>query len=62
MVFEKNEATIVFMYCDTSRKIMNATSKTHPASMFMYKDIDDITNKLLEGEWTIAERYDKVEL
>ena len=62
ILFEKGGAYMSLVYCDESRKIIDGVSKTHPFSMFMYKDIDEVEQKLLDSEWVIAERYDKVEL
>jgi hypothetical protein len=62
VLFEKGGAYMSLIYCDKSRKIIDGASKSHPFSMFMHKDIDDVEQKLIDSEWVIAERYKEVEL
>ena len=62
IVLDKENGHLVLVWCHKSDKIITAESKTHPASMFLYKDASTTLQRLLDAGWKITERFEDVKV
>ena len=62
VVVDKENGSMMLMWCRTSNIIMDGRSRTHPVHMFVHKNIDDVLPNLLAAGWRVSERFEQVDV
>lgn len=62
MILDKENGHMMLMWCKASDKVMEASSKTHPVSLFVHQDINELYPKLIEAGWKVTERFSEVDV